>query len=49
MTANPTWGGYPLACDWFDVARRKAVNMIGMEGSDGTAVHVWPQHDLGRV
>ncbi|MCU0873601.1 MAG: hypothetical protein MUE50_14780, partial [Pirellulaceae bacterium] len=28
---NPTWGGYPLACDWFDVARRQAVDLIGIE------------------
>jgi hypothetical protein len=31
MTPNPTWGGYPLACDWFDVARRQAVDLIGIE------------------
>ena len=31
MTPNPTWGGYPLACDWFDIARRQAVDMIGIE------------------
>lgn len=31
MTPNPTWGGYPLACDWFDLARRRAVDMIGIE------------------
>jgi hypothetical protein len=31
MTPNPTWGGAPLACDWFDLARRRAVDMIGIE------------------
>jgi hypothetical protein len=31
MTPNPTWGGYPLACDWFELARRRAVDMIGIE------------------
>jgi len=31
MTPNPTWGGYPLACDWFDLARRRAVDLIGIE------------------
>ncbi len=31
MTPNPTWGGYPLACDWFDLARRQAVDLIGIE------------------
>lgn len=31
MGPNPTWGGYPLACDWFDLARRKAVDMAGVE------------------
>jgi hypothetical protein len=31
MTPNPTWGGYPLACDWFALARRRAVDMIGIE------------------
>jgi hypothetical protein len=31
MTPNPTWGGSPLACDWFELARHKAVDMIGIE------------------
>jgi hypothetical protein len=31
MMPNPTWGGYPLACDWFDLARRRAVDLIGVE------------------
>jgi hypothetical protein len=28
---NPAWGGAPLAADWFDLARRKAVDLIGIE------------------
>jgi hypothetical protein len=31
MTPNPTWGGSPLAADWFDIARSGAVDMIGIE------------------
>ncbi|NQT88235.1 hypothetical protein HQ560_15815, partial [bacterium] len=31
MTPNPTWGGSPLAADWFDLARAKAVDLIGIE------------------
>ncbi len=31
MTPNPTWGNYPLACDWFDLGRRRAVDLIGVE------------------
>ncbi|MBI1375794.1 MAG: hypothetical protein GC159_24050 [Phycisphaera sp.] len=28
---NTAWGGWPLALDWFDLARRQAVDMIGIE------------------
>jgi hypothetical protein len=28
---NTAWGGWPLALDWFDVARTRAVDMIGIE------------------
>lgn len=28
---NTTWGGWPLAADWFDIGRRRAVDMIGIE------------------
>ena len=31
MTPNPTWGGSPLAADWFDIARSGAVDLIGIE------------------
>jgi len=31
MTPNPTWGGNPLATDWFDIARSAAVDLIGIE------------------
>jgi hypothetical protein len=31
MKPNSTWGGAPLALDWFDLARRRAVDMIGVE------------------
>ncbi len=28
---NAAWGGWWLAADWFDIGRRRAVDMIGME------------------
>ena len=28
---NTTWGGWPLALDWFDLGRRRAVDLIGVE------------------
>jgi hypothetical protein len=28
---NSAWGGWPLALDWFDLARTRAVDMIGIE------------------
>jgi hypothetical protein len=31
MTPNAAWGGAPLAMDWFDLARHKAVDLIGVE------------------
>jgi len=31
QTQNTTWGGWPLAMDWFDVGRRRAVDIIGIE------------------
>lgn len=31
MTPNPTWGGAPLALDWFEVGRDRPVDMIGIE------------------
>ena len=31
VTGNNTWGGYPLALNWFDLARRKVVDMAGIE------------------
>ena len=31
MTPNPAWSGYPLASDWFDVGRKRPVDMIGIE------------------
>ncbi|MCH5377202.1 MAG: hypothetical protein JJ992_24835, partial [Planctomycetes bacterium] len=31
MTPNPTWGGYPLTMDWFELARRSAVDIAGIE------------------
>ncbi len=30
-TPNSTWGNWPLAVDWFDLTRRRAVDMIGIE------------------
>jgi hypothetical protein len=31
MSPNPAWSGYPLACDWFGVAHRRAVDLAGIE------------------
>jgi len=31
MTPNACWGGHPLAADWFDLARTRAVDLIGIE------------------
>jgi hypothetical protein len=31
MVPNTAWGGAPLALDWFDLARRRAVDLIGIE------------------
>ena len=31
MKPNFTWGGAPLALDWFDLARRKAMDLAGIE------------------
>jgi hypothetical protein len=28
---NTAWSGWPLAADWFDIGRRRAVDMIGVE------------------
>ncbi|HMC26261.1 MAG TPA: beta-galactosidase trimerization domain-containing protein, partial [Verrucomicrobiae bacterium] len=28
---NNAWGGWPLAMDWFDIGRRRAVDLIGIE------------------
>ena len=28
---NNAWGGWPLAMDWFDIGRRRAVDLIGVE------------------
>ncbi len=30
-TPNPAWGGYPLAADWFDIGRKRSVDVIGIE------------------
>lgn len=31
MVPNTAWGGAPLALDWFDLARNRAVDLIGIE------------------
>lgn len=31
MTPNTCWGGAPLAMDWFDLARSRAVDLAGIE------------------
>lgn len=28
---NTTWGGFPLSLDWFDLARERAVDVMGIE------------------
>lgn len=28
---NNAWGGWPLAMDWFDIGRRRAVDLMGIE------------------
>src|SRR4029077_11034459 len=28
---NMAWGGHPLSLDWFDLARQRAVDVIGIE------------------
>ncbi len=28
---NTAWGGWPLAMDWFEIGRRRAVDLIGIE------------------
>jgi len=30
-TSNTAWGGYPLAIDWFEMGRRKVVDIQGIE------------------
>ncbi len=30
-TPNAAWGNYPLACDWFELGRTRAVDLIGVE------------------
>jgi len=31
QTSNTAWGGYPLAIDWFEMGRRKVVDLQGIE------------------
>jgi len=31
MVPNTAWGGAPLALDWFDLSRRKALDLFGIE------------------
>lgn len=31
MGPNPAWGSTPLALDWFDLGRRRALDLIGIE------------------
>jgi hypothetical protein len=38
------WGGYPLSLDWFDLARRRAVDVIGIEDWMGLQYMYGPRY-----
>jgi hypothetical protein len=40
---NTPWGGWHLAADWFDIARRRAVDMLGIEDWLGLQFMYGPQ------
>jgi len=44
VTGNTTWGGYPLALDWFDMARRKVVDIAGIEDWMGLQYMYGPRY-----
>jgi hypothetical protein len=41
---NMAWGGWPLALDWFDLARNKAVDLIGVEDWMGLQYMYGPRY-----
>src|SRR4029434_2071488 len=41
---NMAWGGYPLALDWFDLARQRAVDVIGIEDWMGLQYMYGPRY-----
>ena len=41
---NNTWEGWPLAADWFDIGRRGAVDIIGIEDWMGLQFMYGPQY-----
>ncbi|MEI8242820.1 MAG: hypothetical protein WCI17_06095, partial [bacterium] len=41
---NMAWGGWPLALDWFDLARSKAVDLIGIEDWMGLQYMYGPRY-----
>jgi hypothetical protein len=40
---NSAWGGWHLAADWFDIGRRRAVDMVGIEDWLGLQFMYGPQ------
>jgi len=41
---NMAWGGYPLSLDWFDLARQRAVDVIGIEDWMGLQYMYGPRY-----
>jgi hypothetical protein len=41
---NMAWGGHPLALDWFDLARQRAVDVIGIEDWMGLQYMYGPRY-----
>lgn len=41
---NMAWGGHPLSLDWFDVARQRAVDVIGIEDWMGLQYMYGPRY-----
>src|SRR5262249_9820398 len=41
---NMAWGGYPLSLDWFDLARRRALDVMGIEDWMGLQYMYGPRY-----
>jgi hypothetical protein len=41
---NMAWGGYPLSLDWFDLARQRAMDVIGIEDWMGLQYMYGPRY-----